>query len=74
MGKSFQTELDFRSGQTFQPQSSELATLLDLPEHGFRLNRAPASVSQPLLTGQKLTCPRLVIIKGVVNLYLSVPF
>ncbi len=74
MGKCFKTELDFRSGQTFQPQSSELAAFLDLPEHGFRLDRAVASVFQPLLAGQELTCPRLVIIKGMVNLYLSVPF
>ncbi len=74
MGKSFQAKLDFRSGQTFQPQSPELATFLDLPEHGFRLNRAVASVFQPLPAGQELTCPRLVIIKGMVDLYLSVPF
>ena len=49
MGKGFETELDFRSGQSSQAQSSKLAAFLYLAEHGLRFDRTVAPVLQPLL-------------------------
>ena len=49
MGKGFETELDFRSSQSSQAQSSKLAAFLYLAEHGLRFDRTVAPVLQPLL-------------------------
>ena len=72
MGKSFQTELDFRSGQPLEPESSEFATFLDLSEHGFRFDRTHASVFETLLSRKKFSRSGFIIVKSMVYFYLPV--
>lgn len=74
MGRSFETELDFRAGHSLESKSSELAALFDLAEHGFGPYRTLAPVPEALLACKQFSCPGLIIIKGVVYFYLSVPF
>ena len=73
MGKGFEAELDFRSGQTSQTQSSELAAFLDLAEHGLGFNRTVAPVFQPLFACEQFPGSCLVTVKCMVHLYLPVP-
>lgn len=49
MGKGFQPELDFRTGQSLESESSELTAFFNLSEHGFGFNRTVASILQALL-------------------------
>ena len=72
MGKSFQTELDFRSSQPLESESSELATFLDLPEHSFRFDWTVAPMFQSLLACKKLSRSGFIIVKSMVYFYLSV--
>ena len=74
MGNGFQTELDFRSGQAFQSESSELAVFFYLPEDGLGFNGSVASVNKPLFACQELPGSSLVVIKGVIDFYLPVSF
>ena len=74
MGKRFQAEVDFRSGQPLEPESSEPAAFLDLAEHSLGFNRTVAPMFQTLLTCKKLSGPGFIIVKCVVHFYLPVAF
>ena len=74
MGKRFQAEVDFRSGQPLESESSEPAAFLYLAEHCFRFYRTVAPMFYSLFACKKLSCPGFIIVKCVVHFYLPVAF
>lgn len=74
MGNSFDPELDFCSGHAPKTQSSELSTFLDLSEHRLRFYRSVAPVQESPFTCQKSSGPGFIIVEGMIDFYLPLPF
>lgn len=63
---------DFRSGNTLKIKLPKLSAFLDLTEYYLRLYRTSAPVLQSLLACKQFSYFGFVIIKCVIDLYLSI--
>ena len=61
-----------KGANTQKSKSHELATFLDLSEHGFRFDRTHASVFETLLSHKKFSRSGFIIVKSMVYFYLPV--
>ena len=55
MSNSYCSELSIYKSLSSIAEPLEVIVVLDLTEHSFRFNRPPASMHQPLITGQQFS-------------------
>ena len=71
MSDSYCSELRIYKSLSSIAEPLEVVVIFDLSEHGFRLNRSPASMHQALITSQQFSGHSSQLIITVVDLYSS---